>query len=131
MLPGNPGMIVHGITSSKSIGRVHTQKRVGSNLALTLSALRPTAAKRMAVQDALQKLWLHGKFGGLWAREQPNAWALWQDRHAWYEHVDCREAPQGCWRSANKRHSEGAAGQDTPNFENQKDANLRKYFAPV
>ena len=80
MLPGNPGMIVHGITSSKSIGCVHTQKRVGSNLALTLSALRPTAAKRMAVQDALQKLWSHGKFGGLWAREQLKAWAL---REAW------------------------------------------------
>ena len=73
-------MIVHGITSSKSIGCVHTQKRVGSNLALTLSALRPTAAKRMAVQDALQKLWSHGKFGGLWAREQLKAWAL---REAW------------------------------------------------
>ena len=120
-----------------------------------LVSVAPTAAKRMAVQDTLQKLWLHGKVGGLCAREQLKAWAL---REAWMdgkpgtfgmEHVDCREAHEDGWRSANKRRSEGAAGQDRqrrrlvpweavwrefskyPNLENQEDANLKNYFAPV
>ena len=45
-----------------------------------LVSVAPTAAKRMAVQDTLQKLWLHGKVGGLCAREQLEARAL---REAW------------------------------------------------
>ena len=45
-----------------------------------LVSVPPAAAKRMAVQDTLQKLWLHGKVGGLCAREQLKAWAL---REAW------------------------------------------------
>ena len=44
------------------------------------ASVAPTAAKRMAVQYTLQKLWLHGKAGGLCAREQLKAWAL---REAW------------------------------------------------
>ena len=36
--------------------------------------------QRMAARDAMQKLWLHGKVGGLSAREQLKAWAL---REAW------------------------------------------------
>ena len=34
----------------------------------------------MATQDTSQKLWLHGKAGGMAAREQLTAWAL---REAW------------------------------------------------
>ena len=45
-----------------------------------LVSVAPPAAKRMAAQDNLQKLWLHGKAGGLCAREQLKAWAL---REAW------------------------------------------------
>ena len=91
MLPGNPGIIVHGITISKNIRCVHTQKRVGSSLPLTLSALRPQLQGRMAVQDTLQKLLLHGKAGGLCAKEQLKAWFYarlgWVARqaHFWYE----------------------------------------------
>ena len=47
-----------------------------------LVSVVPAAAKRMAVQDTLQKLWLHGKNGGLCAREQLKAWAL---REAWMD----------------------------------------------
>ena len=47
-----------------------------------LVSVVPAAAKRMAVQDTLQKLWLHGKIGGLCAREQLKAWAL---REAWMD----------------------------------------------
>ena len=47
-----------------------------------LVSVVPAAAKRMAVQDTLQKLWLHGKNGGLFAREQLKAWAL---REAWMD----------------------------------------------
>ena len=36
----------------------------------------------MAAQDTLQKLWLHGKAGGMAAREQLKAWAL---REAWLD----------------------------------------------
>ena len=107
MLPGNPGIIVHGITISKNIRCVHTQKRVGSSLPLTLSALRPQLQGRMAVQDTLQKLLLHGKAGGLCAKEQLKAWFYarlgWVARQAHFgmKHVDCREAHEEWWRSAN------------------------------
>ena len=47
-----------------------------------LVSVAPTAAKRMAAQDNLQKLWLHGKAGGLCARGQLKAWAL---REAWMD----------------------------------------------
>ena len=61
-----------------------------------LVSVAPTAAKRMAAQDNLQKLWLHGKVGGLCAREQIKAWAL---REAWIGDKTgtcglCRELPQ-------------------------------------
>ena len=39
-------------------------------------------SSQMAAQDTLQKLWLHGKAGGLAAREQLKAWAL---REAWLD----------------------------------------------
>ena len=71
MLPGNPGMIVHGITNSKSIRCVHTQKRVGSNLALALSVLRPKLDIEAALAD-------HGlrAFMGDDASQQPGS--LWE-----------------------------------------------------
>ena len=47
-----------------------------------LVSIAPEAATRMAAQDAMQKLWLHGKAGGLAAREQLKAWAL---REAWMD----------------------------------------------
>ena len=47
-----------------------------------LLSIAPEAAKRMASQDAMQKFWLHGKAGGLSAREQLKAWAL---REAWMD----------------------------------------------
>ena len=47
-----------------------------------VSVVPAAAAKRMSVQDTLQKLWLHGKVGGLCAREQLKAWAL---REAWMD----------------------------------------------
>ena len=40
------------------------------------------AASWMAAQDAMQKFWLHGKAGGLAAREQLKVWAL---REAWMD----------------------------------------------
>ena len=59
LLPGNPGMVVHDITNSKSIRCVHTQKRVGSSHSLTLSVL-----------------WLYDKVRGLYAWKQLKVWAL-------------------------------------------------------
>ena len=39
-------------------------------------------SSQMAAQDTLHKLWLHGKAGGMAAREQLKAWAL---REAWMD----------------------------------------------
>ena len=74
-----------------------------------LVSVVPAAAKQMAVQDTLQKLWLHGKIGGLCAREQLRAWAL---RDAW---MDGKTGTLGIntW-IAERLTKVGAGGQQAP-----------------
>ena len=111
-----------------------------------VSVVPAAAAKRMSVQDTLQKLWLHGKVGGLCAREQLKAWAL---REAW---MDGKPGTFGMNTWIAERLTKMGGGRPTsaavkellgkidndedwfpgkPNLENQEDANLKKYFAPV